>query len=92
VLTNGVKIKRIVDDAINKCDRLINLREEILKYRISYSVTGNIEMLAKSLGFLERYCFLMIFCAFLHDKEDHNLTCTFQEWLKQRPGIQSIVV
>lgn len=83
VINNGTKIKRIVDDAINKCDRLINLREEILIYRVSYSVTGNIEFLAKSLGFLERYSYLLTFCAFVQEGEVH---LSFQEWLKNRPG------
>lgn len=87
VIKNGTKIKRIVDEAINKCDRLINLREEILIYRVSYSVTGNIEFLEKSLGFLERYSYLLTFCAFVHEKAECEIYPSFQEWLRSRPGI-----
>lgn len=87
VIKDGSKIKRIVDEAINKCDRLINLREEILIYRVSYSVTGNMEFLEKSLGFLERYCYLLTFCAFVHEKGNENDNSSFQNWLQSRPGI-----
>lgn len=85
VFQDGNRIKHVLDEAIDKCDRLINLREDILKNRIAYSVNADITTLERALGCLERYFLLITFSGYVSEKGSRFGT-SFQEWLKARPG------
>jgi len=39
-IDHGTSIKKLVDRVIDDCDHITNLREEILAYRIKYSLTN----------------------------------------------------
>ena len=82
VLEHGSQDKKLLDLIINRCDELINLREEILMSRVRYSVHAQQSQvhgqpagqqyqheLQKALGMLERYFFLLCFAAYLRDQD-----------------------
>ena len=39
-LDHGREMKRLVDHVIDTCDAVVNLRENVLEYRIKYSVVA----------------------------------------------------
>lgn len=92
---SGAYSKRLLDKVINQCDTLANLREVILQHRVTYSTTGEIASLSKALGCLERYFFLLAFCAYVNEwtTEFTGSTVTFssagsfREWLLSRAEI-----
>ena len=76
VLPSGAKAKCFLDDCIDKCSRMINLRERILEYRVAGK-------LRKAMGALERYFFLVALSGYLMCEEEQG----FGEWLGGREGI-----
>ncbi len=42
-LDHGRQMKRLVDHVIDCCDAVVNLRENVLEYRIQYSVVATDE-------------------------------------------------
>jgi protein-tyrosine phosphatase len=87
LLKDGSHCKKLLDDAINKCDRMLNLREVIFKQRVQYSITGEGSYLEKAHGYLERYFFLLVFCSYLDENYVDNYEVTFENWIKARPEI-----
>ncbi|KAI9351265.1 inositol hexakisphosphate-domain-containing protein [Obelidium mucronatum] len=91
LLHRGSESKKILDEAINRCDVMINLREVILLHRIQYSNTGDAAVLEKALGCLERYFFLLSFCSYVIESNDLVLDCTFSQWLDGREEIRRML-
>ena len=63
---------------------LSNLRENILIYRVRYTISGDTSLLTKAAGFLERYFFLLAFASYVEEAQDQIL---FSEWLRALPGM-----
>ena len=96
VLYNGPLCKRIVDEAIDRCATVVNLREHILLYRVRYSAdcasgTCASASLDTGLGFLERYYSLITFCEYVEKQlyrgcfgRAHR---SFQAWLQDHKEI-----
>ncbi|KAJ3024316.1 UNVERIFIED_CONTAM: hypothetical protein HDU68_008233 [Siphonaria sp. JEL0065] len=91
LLHRGSESKKILDEAIDRCDVMINLREVILLHRIQYSNTGDAAVLEKALGCLERYFFLLSFCSYVIETSDLVLECTFSQWLDGREEIRRML-
>ncbi|KAJ3072961.1 hypothetical protein HDU98_002548 [Podochytrium sp. JEL0797] len=91
LLHRGAESKRILDDAIDQCDVMINLREVILLHRVQYSVSGDAAVLEKALGCLERYFFLLMFCSYVIESNDLALNVTFSQWLDDREEIRRML-
>ncbi|ORY52376.1 hypothetical protein BCR33DRAFT_711697 [Rhizoclosmatium globosum] len=91
LLHRGSESKRILDEAIDRCDVMINLREVILLHRVQYSNTGDEVSLEKALGCLERYFFLLSFCSYVIETNDLMLDCTFSQWLDGREEIRRML-
>ncbi|KAJ3127930.1 hypothetical protein HK100_009462 [Physocladia obscura] len=91
LLHRGTESKRILDEAIDKCDVMINLREVILLHRVQYSNTGDAQILEKALGCLERYFFLLSFCSYVIESSDLALDTTFFQWLDGRQEIRRMM-
>jgi hypothetical protein len=87
VLENGPKDKKLLDQMINRCDALVNLREEILMNRVRYTVTPDKFYLDKSRGFLERYFSLLAFCAYVNECASVGFGAPFSAWMKSRPEV-----
>ena len=82
--------KTAVDEAIDKCDHVINLRHEILVCRVRYFCTRSDDFLMKSLGYLERYFFLLCFASFIFQNRT-NQQASFYEWLRGRHEILNML-
>lgn len=76
VLENGPTCKKMVDLAIDECGELINIREQILIFRIQYEIEHLVEetdekassALSQAIGYLERYFSLIAFMGFVQEK------------------------
>ncbi|KAJ3193150.1 hypothetical protein HK101_005337 [Irineochytrium annulatum] len=88
VLHDGSECKRLLDEAINSCDAMVNLREVILLNRVQFSNTGDPTSLEKAVGCLERYFFLLAFCSYINESVGSGVnTDVFSEWLRARAEI-----
>lgn len=80
----GYKI--MLDNIIDHCDAVVNLREEILLNRIRHSAEKGTEQdIRKAVFSLERYFILIAFAAF--SKSDDFRKQSFTKWLQQRAEI-----
>ncbi|KAG6846271.1 hypothetical protein H0H93_014938, partial [Arthromyces matolae] len=82
-LDHGLSSKRLVDKIIDSTDQVVNLREDILKHRLKYSLTSMQEvegenLLRGAVKALEKYYV---------DTEGPEFTQTFSDWLKDRTEI-----
>jgi hypothetical protein len=85
----GKAVKALVDSVIESCDQVVNLREEIISYRIKASLEldegARQTALDKAAQALEKYFFLIAFAAFVEDSD--GLNGRFSSWLKARSEI-----
>eukprot|EP00835_Amoeboradix_gromovi_P005034 NODE_437_length_8620_cov_0.295857.p1 type:complete len:1033 gc:universal NODE_437_length_8620_cov_0.295857:8421-5323(-) len=87
ILDKGLEIKKFVDDLIDECDSIVNIRDRILFYRIRYFTTHSEVDLYKGKAQLERYYALMVTMSYI-TTNTHNES--FSKWLNNRPEIYSI--
>ncbi|KAG2017712.1 hypothetical protein CC2G_007200 [Coprinopsis cinerea AmutBmut pab1-1] len=90
-LDHGPYVKRLVDKIIDITDQVVNLREDILKYRLMYSLTSMDDergetFLNKAGKALEKYFFIIAFANFIETQEEGSCS-TFASWLKARSEI-----
>jgi hypothetical protein len=91
LLDKSKSLKGILDEAIDRCGLLINLRKIILVFRLRYSLTGSEEILTKAAGCLIRYLSLLAFCSYLQEQTaDPNQK--FSEWLVQKADVRNLLV
>lgn len=83
VLPAGLACKATVDTALDRCDHLVNLREQILLHRIQHSIGNDPHCLEAGISYLERYFSLIVLCAFLAERS----TLLFAAWMRGRPEI-----
>ncbi|KAJ8323879.1 hypothetical protein O5D80_007110 [Batrachochytrium dendrobatidis] len=91
VLADGNSAKKALDQAINRCDVLTNLREDILTNRLLYSTTMDTNYLQKAFRCLEQYFLLLAFCSYVNKLYAKGFKRSFNEWLKSRPEIWNII-
>lgn len=76
LLESGLESKSHVDYFIDKCDRLLNIREAIYKYRAKASETQNVQeneyFIKRASTELVRYLLLIIFDAYLNEQIQKN--------------------
>ncbi|KAI9099760.1 inositol hexakisphosphate-domain-containing protein [Phlyctochytrium arcticum] len=87
VISNGGIYKKVLDEVIDRCDVMVNLREVTLIHRVDYFFDGNPVSLRRALGCLERYFFLLAFCSYVDKYSTTGYQHSFSEWLKLRPEI-----
>lgn len=90
-LDHGLRAKKLVDKVIDTADQVTNLREEILTYRLRYSLTSMAdeqgeELLNKAAKAMEKYFFMIVFTSFV-DASDKHFSQTFLEWIRARTEI-----
>ncbi|XP_038874639.1 paladin isoform X1 [Benincasa hispida] len=100
VLEGGAEGKRQVDEVIDKCSSMQNLREAIATYRNSILRQADEMKREAALSFfveyLERYYFLICFAVYIHSERSALRStssghCSFAEWMKERPELYSII-
>ncbi|CAE6515835.1 unnamed protein product [Rhizoctonia solani] len=89
-LEGGLHVKKLADRVIDSCDRVANLREEILAHRVDYSVTsmddkGRSAHILKAKRAMEKYYFTIAFAGYVEESENFNES--FQEWMEARTEI-----
>ncbi|KAG2107438.1 inositol hexakisphosphate-domain-containing protein [Suillus discolor] len=96
-LDHGLQAKRLVDRVIDACDHVTNLREDILTYRVKYSLTTadsdeskREDLLSKARRALEKYFFMITFASYVDSVKDFEIT--FSDWLKARTEIWNQVM
>lgn len=67
VIQTGPACKRLLDEIINRCDAVVNLREAILMHRVEHSVHGDFSSIEKGIGCLERYFSLLAFTSYVNE-------------------------
>ncbi|KZT53703.1 hypothetical protein CALCODRAFT_439779 [Calocera cornea HHB12733] len=87
-LDDGLKAKQLVDDVIDSCDHVINLREDILSLRVKYSLTSMDDKkrrnyLSRAARALEKYFFIIAYASFVENHKDE----TFFSWMQTRVEI-----
>ncbi|KAF7262155.1 hypothetical protein EG68_00872 [Paragonimus skrjabini miyazakii] len=97
-----VQIKEEVDRAIDDCDDVVNLREEILEALLELeSIMFSFDMDKKTMAFelrerllhqLERYYLLICFNAYLRDQLSLRFSLQFTEWMRRHPKLYQILV
>ncbi|KAJ3086244.1 hypothetical protein HK102_013370 [Quaeritorhiza haematococci] len=87
VLQSGSSCKKILDEVINRCDAMVNLREVVLLFRVQYSSSGDLAALEKALGCLERYFFLLAFASYVNEHLSSGFNMTFRDWIRSRSEI-----
>ncbi|KXN91655.1 Paladin [Leucoagaricus sp. SymC.cos] len=90
-LDHGLRAKKLVDKVIETADQVTNLREDILTYRLKYSLTSMGDdqgegLLDKAVKAIEKYFFMIAFASFV-DASDQDFSRTFFDWLKTRTEI-----
>lgn len=86
-LRMGYEVKRLVDDAIDKCSLLLNIRDNILTQRVRYFVSTESNALQTGLTSLERYFSLIVFASFLESIRSKDEFYCFSKWIKERTEI-----
>eukprot|EP00123_Amoebidium_parasiticum_P011952 comp21016_c1_seq2/m.28216 comp21016_c1_seq2/g.28216 ORF comp21016_c1_seq2/g.28216 comp21016_c1_seq2/m.28216 type:complete len:312 (-) comp21016_c1_seq2:401-1336(-) len=103
-IPNGHMVKAEVDRAIDSCSHMQNLREAILdckrraelqeleKYTPSLYNPKMDPVLWSERGhnYLERYYYLMLFNAYLHNQAPVEFRKSFSEWMKNRWGLKRL--
>ncbi|KAF8071749.1 inositol hexakisphosphate-domain-containing protein [Lyophyllum atratum] len=90
-LDHGLQSKKLVDRVIDATDQVTNLREDILIYRLKYSLTSLEEAqsdnyLQKAVKAMEKYFFTIAFASYVDSSTD-DFSQGFSDWLKARTEI-----
>ena len=94
-LERGSQAKAEVDEVVDACGALINLRTAIMRYRKPPKTNKfyRPEIQARHVAFqrgsayLERYCMLIAFAAYLRQCRQRGRQTTFGDWLLARPDV-----
>ncbi|KFM27931.1 Triosephosphate isomerase, chloroplastic [Auxenochlorella protothecoides] len=95
ILEHGAEAKAAVDCAVDAAGALINLRTTIMRYRRPKSlerfyrpeVQARHAAFLRGSAYLERYCLLIAFAAYLAECREWGRRATFQEWWAGRPDV-----
>ena len=88
-LESGAYSKIVVDLVIDKCATFLNLREQILYYRLQGVFGVDSSYLNSALGYLERYFSLLVLNAFFEAKHSGKPD-SFHDWIKDRTEIWTL--
>ncbi|KAI8393383.1 inositol hexakisphosphate-domain-containing protein [Radiomyces spectabilis] len=98
VLDSGIYSKKMLDEVIDRSDAVVNLREDILMYRIRHTTEpssgyegSNNVYLEKALNGLQRYFFLLCFTAYINESPDTRFETRFSSWVKSRTEIWTML-
>jgi len=100
VIRKGPVVKSVVDDAIDLCSAVVNLRDSIEEARLraeeASDERGKKLHTTKALQYLRRYFELIVFQAYLHSTEPDTLQSyeneNIETFVKNRPGTQHCLI
>lgn len=86
ILPHGAFLKHQVDQAIDACQQVQNLRVAINECRVKYLEGGSEaqKYFLRGKNYLERYWWLIVFNAYLHEQAPLALKKKFSEWMNCR--------
>ncbi|XP_024527697.1 paladin isoform X2 [Selaginella moellendorffii] len=96
LLEDGVACREALDDVIDRCAALQNLRQAILQYRKSFNQQnlespGRRAALNRGVEYLERYCMMIAFASYLGSEAfSETQRLPFKVWLNKRPEIKQM--
>ncbi|BEI83204.1 hypothetical protein CcaverHIS002_0310720 [Cutaneotrichosporon cavernicola] len=95
VIRNGLEVKRIVDDAIDRTSATFNLRDAIEDYRDlaeeAKTPVDRSRAIERGMHSLLRYFHLIVFQAYLDDTDlDDENKYTFESFVKHRPVFKTL--
>lgn len=94
VIPHGQEVKRVVDDAIDRCGRIVNIRTAIEEARSSAADTEGDrqqQYIVQGAQSLRRYFHLLVFQAFLQSmRPDNILAHTFEQFVRRQPVLETI--
>ena len=94
----GLELKKIVDQAIDACDDIQNIREAIYECKV-LSETPDVcddnrppeYWRKRGLNYLERYVMIIVFAQYLKEQIPHRFALSYSAWLKQHWGIKRLL-
>ncbi|KAL4440251.1 hypothetical protein ABPG75_003252 [Micractinium tetrahymenae] len=95
ILERGPDAKATVDEVVDACGVLINLRTAIIRYRQPRSfdrffrpeIQARHNAFQRGSAYLERYCMLICFTAYLQYCRVRGRRLMFEEWTAARPDV-----
>lgn len=93
-LKEGQAVKDMVDESINLCSHMQNLRDCIHYTQEMYNKeTEERRVFWKrmSVNFVERYFFLVLFAAYLKEAAGSDFSVSFEKWVQDHPELVSIL-
>ncbi len=95
VLPRGLEVKRRVDDAIDRCSQVINVRDAIDEARQAAEDAEDPAQRAAKIDSgiqnLRRYFQLLVFEAYLHStRPSIPISPTFAEWVESQPVLETL--
>eukprot|EP00887_Chlorella_sp_A99_P002448 scaffold10.g2448.t1 len=99
ILEGGADAKATVDQVVDVCGLVINLRTSIMRYRKPKSVDKFFRAelhtrhsaFQRGSSYLERYCLLITFTAYLRLCQRRGRRMTFEEWMAARPDARDAI-
>jgi len=93
ILPQGAFLKYQVDQAIDACQQVQNLRLAINECRVKFLQGGPDaqKYFLRGKNYLERYWWLIVFNAYLHEQAPLALKKKFSDWMKDRWGLKRIL-
>lgn len=98
VIKNGLEVKSMVDDAIDRCGKFLNLRDVIedmhVKAENEKDTASTKRAIKKGITALERYFLLICFQSYLEQTSPEAVddTETFEKWMKRHPELSTILL
>ena len=100
ILDDGAAHKQLVDDIIDRCDAVTNIREAVVEHRVRHASLALLDEASsrahrhKALAALERYFYLIAFAAYVAETDIDAPARAFQNfstWLAARPEIAKMI-
>eukprot|EP01136_Pigoraptor_vietnamica_P000681 Opistho-1_new@26297 len=97
VLDNGNMIKQEVDEVIDLCSHMQNLRTAIQECKEAAEKDNKVEGRGPAFwyhrgnAYLQRYWFLIVFNAYLHYVAPTNYEPSFSRWMRERWGLKRMM-
>jgi hypothetical protein len=89
LIENGLFVKWQVDQAIDKCGAVQNLRTAVVEEKDRCAGDTSSKYLKRALNYLERYFWLIVFNAYLNEVPAMNIN--FSAWMKGRWGLKKLL-
>lgn len=95
LLERGGDAKAALDELVDRAGALVNLRTAISRYRkprrrfrfFRPEIQARHTAFKRGSAYLERYCLLIAFTAYLEDCRRRQLSSTFEDWMAARPDL-----